>query len=343
MNIADIIDMATLFASNLVHRALGTLLAPASHFSLLSLLSALLIAAAFLIARRPAHRPVPLRVLMRALIPRRWFFTPSARADFGMMALNLFVTSALVGWAICSAATVEHLLSTQLDSLFGTARLITAPAIVGSIFMTVAIYLAYEFAYFSNHYLSHHVPLFWQFHRTHHTAETLSPITNFRVHPVDTVLYLNTVGLFLGATSAIVRHVFGIAATQFEIVGTNVLLLSILYLLTHLQHSHMWIAFTGRLGRVILSPAHHQIHHSSDPKHYNRNFGNTLALFDWIVGTLAIPSKKRELLIFGAGPLPYDPHTVTGTLIMPFVDAAKLTERSPVSDDYGVAQRNAPA
>lgn len=96
-----------------------------------------------------------------------------------------------------------------------------------------------------------------------------------------------------------------------------------LFLLLHLQHSHVWIPFTGRLGKLILSPAHHQLHHSDNPKHFNRNLGATLAIFDRIGGTLLVPTKQREHLTYGAGSFDYDPHSATGTLLMPFVDAAK--------------------
>jgi sterol desaturase/sphingolipid hydroxylase (fatty acid hydroxylase superfamily) len=43
----------------------------------------------------------------------------------------------------------------------------------------------------------------------------------------------------------------------------------------HLQHSQIWTTFTGVLGRIFVNPAHHQIHHSDNPKHYN---GSCLAL-----------------------------------------------------------------
>ncbi|CAN5304644.1 hypothetical protein BH09PSE3_BH09PSE3_08790 [soil metagenome] len=244
------------------------------------------------------------------------------------MALNVFLSGILVGWAIISSVAVEHFVYSQMNIVFGPGHWISAPVFVGGAAMTVAVYLAYEFAYFTDHYLSHHIPVLWQFHRTHHTAETLSPVTNFRVHPIDSVVFYNLVGLCIGSASALVRQTFGSNISQFGVGGSNAILLSALYLLTHLHHSHMWIAFTGKLGRIVLSPAHHQLHHSTNPQHFNRNFGNTLALFDLIAGTLHVPTKKRQVLTFGAGPLPYDPHTVTGTLVMPFVDAAQLFLRT---------------
>jgi sterol desaturase/sphingolipid hydroxylase (fatty acid hydroxylase superfamily) len=73
--------------------------------------------------------------------------------------------------------------------------------------------------------------------------------------------------------------------------------------------------------QILLSPAHHQIHHSADPAHYDRNFGSSLALFDRMFGTLHVPARKREQLRFGVPELRYDPHTLQGCFVRPFMDA----------------------
>jgi sterol desaturase/sphingolipid hydroxylase (fatty acid hydroxylase superfamily) len=75
------------------------------------------------------------------------------------------------------------------------------------------------------------------------------------------------------------------------------------FLLTygHLRHSNMWIAFTGIAGRILQSPAHHQLHHSTNPAHFDKNLGFALAFWDWAFGTLVIPAKTREPIVFGVG------------------------------------------
>jgi hypothetical protein len=82
---------------------------------------------------------------------------------------------------------------------------------------------------------------------------------------------------------------------------SNIILVFFIHAYVPLQHSHVWIAFTGVLGRIFVSPAHHQIHHSADQKHFNCNFGSCLALWDWMFGTLYVPGKGREKLTFGVG------------------------------------------
>ena len=73
-----------------------------------------------------------------------------------------------------------------------------------------------------------------------------------------------------------------------------------------------------------MSPAHHQIHHSRNPAHFNKNLGSCLALWDWMFGTLYIPAAKREPLEFGVEPDRPHAHTIRGELIAPFLRAAMI-------------------
>jgi len=36
-------------------------------------------------------------------------------------------------------------------------------------------------------------------------------------------------------------------------------------------------------------------------RHFDKNLGFALALWDWAFGTLAIPAKTREPIVFGVG------------------------------------------
>jgi sterol desaturase/sphingolipid hydroxylase (fatty acid hydroxylase superfamily) len=185
--------------------------------------------------------------------------------------------------------------------------------------MTVALFLAYELGYWVDHYLKHKIPALWEFHRVHHTAEHLSPLTNFRVHPVDSILFLNSLALFIGATHGAMTWMLGAPTQAVLLSGTNVLTLAFLFLLVHLQHSHIWIATRGVLGRLIQSPAHHQLHHSTNPAHFNANFGGSLALFDWLFGTLLIPAAEPQRLTFGVDAQGERPHSMEGVVLTPFV------------------------
>ena len=301
---------------------------PGSGFSIWSLLSAFAIAFGFVVAQRRAMgRPVHARAILKYLFPRRLLTSPSAKADMGCFVLNNFAAGTLIGWALLSFGTVCHFARGSLEAAFGPSHAHGISPMSAEIIQTLAMFLAYEFAYWFDHYLSHEIPLLWEFHRVHHTAETLSPVTVFRVHPVDSLVFYNITILVVGCSNAIVGYLTGVPAHDMTIGGSNIIMLAGIFLVVHLQHSHMWIALTGIWGKLFLSPAHHQIHHSTDTAHFGKNLGSTIALWDWLFGTLMVPAKKRQKLTFGVEPGRLDPHTVTGVLVTPFLRGLAIVRR----------------
>ena len=87
-----------------------------------------------------------------------------------------------------------------------------------------------------------------------------------------------------------------------------------------LQHSHMWIAFRGVLGRIIVSPAHHQVHHSANPKHFNKNFGLPCAVGLDVRHALCAGEDARAPHL--RLPRPAGCAHVKGELVDPFINAA---------------------
>jgi len=290
-----------------------------SQYSLASLFGALIVAVAFLLWRRGRSRGgVRLAVMLRALFPRDLFRSASCRADLCFLALNTFVFPALVAWAVVSSHLIGAWASGALAGALGPRPPIGWEPLAVQSIATVSLFLAYEFAYWCDHALSHRVPFLWEFHKVHHTAERLSPLTNARAHPVDSLVFANFVAVYTGVTMGVLAFLFGQGAKAFTIGGANAIEIVFLFTIVHLQHSHFWIAFTGPLGRVFLSPAHHQIHHSDDPAHFNKNFGSCLSIWDWMFGTLHMPTKQRERLVFGAGPRLRSNHSVSQALLSPF-------------------------
>ncbi len=317
--IQGIVDLTGQALANLAQ----LLLSPASHFSVWSLLVALGLAMAFLITGR--RKPLPIRVAIRALLPKALLTGRSARTDWGFLLLNGAIGPMIFGAAILSHQSVAGLVGHSLGQSFGLNAPTALPQLAIGAIMSIALFLAYEFGYWLDHWLCHHVPALWAFHKVHHSAETLSPVTNFRVHPVDTLLFYNIVAVTTGVTSGVFVWALGGAATPLTLGSVNVVMIGFVFLLLHLQHSQLWIALPGRAGRWILSPAHHQLHHSSNPDHFNSNYGNGLAIWDALFGTLRRPDARKPSLRFGTPELAYDPHGVRGALWQPFVDAIRST------------------
>lgn len=321
--------------STLLHRVAGTLghmlLAPGSLFSLWSLLAALLISMVFLLARK-RMRP---RLLLRALLPSKLWRSRSSRLDIGLFLMNTFVTGALIGWAILSYGGISRAAFDTASHVFGHSPLPVAPAWVRTGLLTLVLFLAYDFGYWLDHYSAHKIPLRWEFHRVHHTAEVLSPFTAYRMHPVDTLLFANIIAIVTGVAGGLTRYVLAAPAQEIALDGTNIVLLAFVFTTIHLQHSHIDIRFTGALGRVLFSPAHHHIHHSSKASHYDANLGSCLAVWDHLFGTLILPAKAERPGKYGAEAAPQDlnaedPHSAQGSLIAPFLRAAShIAPRRP--------------
>ena len=298
------------------------LLSLGSHFSLTSLGAALLIATAYFAWQRHKRgRKIRPRTILRALFPRRIITARSNQADIGYLFFNVFVFGLVLGWAILSYQFVTNAIISGLVALFGPVTPSSLPAVVSRSIVTLMLFLAYELGYWFNHWLSHKVPLLWEFHKVHHSAEVLTPLTNFRVHPVYTWVFANILAFSTAVANGFGNYMFGDTTYQYALADTNIILVLFIHAYVHLQHSHLWISFTGVLGRIFVSPAHHQVHHSADPKHFNKNFGSCLALWDWMFGTLYVPGKEREKLTFGF-PGRADAHTVKGELVAPLIDAA---------------------
>lgn len=294
----------------------GTFLLPGSTYSLGALAGSL---ALFVVLAVPRgrQRPARLRVIARILFPRRLLQSASGRADLFFFVFGLLFSGLLIGWAVFSADQVRGFVT----GLIGAPGPRILPVWMSAAIATLILFLAYEFAYWLDHWLMHRVPLLWRFHKVHHQAESLSLLTNSRVHPVETIGFFNLQALVLGLAGAGIEQLLGTGVSPWSLGGTNLLIMLAAILVTHLQHSHLWIRFGPRWGRVLLGPAHHQIHHSADPAHFDRNLGSSLALFDRLFGTFHMPEAKRERLRFGVDDGEADPHGVRAALFAPFIPA----------------------
>lgn len=99
------------------------------------------------------------------------------------------------------------------------------------------------------HRMFHAVPWLWRFHEMHHSSEELDWLAATRVHPVDQILTRGAPLLVVVA------------------LGFSAWSISVCVLLFHWQaflvHSNVRIGY-GPLRLLLVSPAFHHWHHSSD-------------------------------------------------------------------------------
>ncbi len=309
------------------------LISPGSHFSIFSLGAALCVSLGFLAHRQWKRRGhVRPKALWRAFFSNDLIWHRSTRADMLYFGLNIFVTGVFIGWGCIAVMDISQHVEDGLTRAFGARTAAMGPEWAMRAIVTVVAFLAYEFGYWFDHYLKHRIPFLWETHKTHHTAERLTPWTVWRVHPLDSLVFTNVVAGCVGVAVGVMGFAFGNRFQAFSLGGTNLFLVGFFFIFVHLQHSQVWLPLTGTLGKLFMSPAHHQIHHSIDPAHYNTNMGNALAVYDWLFGTLTIPEKASRRLAYGVEEPGVDPHSVTELIVSPFRNVAvALIPRIPAS------------
>ena len=159
------------------------------------------------------------------------------------------------------------------------------------------IFLAEDFTRFFMHYLYHKVPLLWRFHAIHHSAEHMTPLTLYRIHTIEMILNSCRSLFVIGGISGVFVYVFNGQIQPYTILGVGAFSLLFNLAGANLRHSHVWLGF-GRLERWFISPAQHQIHHSSAREHWDKNFGASLAVWDRMFGCW-VASKDEVVPRFG--------------------------------------------
>ncbi len=292
---------------------------PNSPYGAPALFGALLFSALYYVRRRKARgRRTSVRGLVRSIFPASLVFHPSSLVDMRMWALNSVVFASAYSMVGVGMLVWRDATSHGLANVFGPYAPPPWPEWTVLALASVLGLLAHEFAYWFGHYLFHKVPALWEFHKVHHSAEAMTIFTEMRQHPVEIVAFVNLIGFATGLVFGVMTYLFGDGARPFTLLNANIFLALFIISYGHLRHSRMWIPFTGLAGRILQSPAHHQLHHSDNPEHYGKNLGFALAIWDWAFGTLAIPAKNIEPVTLGIGVENSSYRSALGNFLVPF-------------------------
>ena len=318
-------------AMDLLQQAITFLLFPVyyllhdgSQFFLLTYGGAFAMAAVFYVAWRRKRLGTPrLRPMLRFLFPKRLYVHPSTWLDLKLVVFGLYFITFQGLLTYYVAPQSARYAMAVLESTLGPGTAGGTPSMAVSLMAALLSFLAIEFGYWSSHYMMHRIPWLWEFHKVHHSAQVMTPLTEWRQHPVELMLF----PILMSATNAIVVApivwYFGQDALLLSLGAANIFYMMFWYSILHLRHSHVPIIATGWLGRLVQTPAHHQIHHSTDPRHFDTNLGYCLSLWDWVFGTLVMPEKGQKIS-YGLGERDTMLETVTGSVLIPFARAAVL-------------------
>jgi len=144
----------------------------------------------------------------------------------------------------------------------------------------IVLILATDLIWYWYHRLGHEINLFWAAHIVHHQSEDI----NYTVSARITVL------------QAIVRNVFWsilpLAGFHPSMVMITLLIHGAYSFFTHTQ-------LVGRLGwleYILITPSHHRVHHASNEKYLNKNYGDLFVFWDKLFGTF---QKEEEKPVYG--------------------------------------------
>ncbi|MEO1330711.1 MAG: sterol desaturase family protein [Pseudomonadota bacterium] len=170
------------------------------------------------------------------------------------------------------------------DRGWGLFNMIEAPSwlaiVVSMLVLDLAIYL--------QHVLFHAAPWLWRLHRMHHADLDFDATTGLRFHPVEILI---SMGIKLAVVAALGPP--AVAVLLFEVILNATALFN-----------HANIDLPRPVDRVlrlvIVTPDMHRVHHSSDPRETNSNYGFNLTWWDRLLGTyVAHPAKGHDGMEIG--------------------------------------------
>ncbi|MBK7685972.1 MAG: sterol desaturase family protein [Rhodocyclaceae bacterium] len=229
---------------------------------------------------------------------RQLWWHRSARADYSLYFVNALLWPLLFASLLFNQFDIVHLFD-----LAGSKSAVGIPsATTVSIFWraayTLMFFVAYDFGRFVAHCLLHDVAIFWEFHKVHHSAEVLTPMTAFRAHPVDLLIMAWGGAFFSGIVTWGFNRMSDAPVDMFTFLGLHVLLW-LGNTIGNLRHTRVWLTYGSRLGKWLISPAHHQLHHSCERQHIGCNRGFDLAIWDRLYGTLYVPTGAEQAFEIG--------------------------------------------
>ncbi|OJT39294.1 sterol desaturase family protein [Serratia plymuthica] len=150
--------------------------------------------------------------------------------------------------------------------------------------MGVFALLAWDFGFYWLHRLHHYLRVLWAVHVVHHQGEHFNLSLGVRNSWYSS---LTSIPFFL------LLALVGVPLTVFVTV-------SILHYSIQLFNHNALTPRLGVLEKILVTPAHHRVHHVKDPAYSNKNFGGSFIFWDKLFGTFC-PSLPETPFAYGVG------------------------------------------
>lgn len=152
----------------------------------------------------------------------------------------------------------------------------------------VLAFILMDLSIYFQHVMFHALPLFWRFHRVHHSDLDCDISTGLRFHPFEIVISIIFKFIVIAAVGVPV-----ITVVIFEVI------LNAASMFTH-SNIKMPSSFERLLRWFIVTPDMHRIHHSIKENETNSNFGFFISLWDRLLGTYtAEPEGGHAKMVIG--------------------------------------------
>lgn len=261
---------------------------------------------------------------LRYLFNKKTWLSKSARVDYALFLFNSVLKVLLIAPYLSFGFLYAFYVDDFLARTLGYERF-QLNATETIILYTISITLLSDFTTFLLHYIMHKVPLLWSFHKIHHSATVLNPITQYRLHPVELILINIKETLVFGFCMGVFDYLSQHQVAPLTYLGVNVITMLFFMLGAGLRHSSVKFKFFNFLEYIFLSPYQHQIHHSNQEQYFDKNMGSKLAVWDYLFGTL-LRSKEVKRVTFGINKKEDQAkkyESFVNNLILPFVDFVK--------------------
>lgn len=144
----------------------------------------------------------------------------------------------------------------------------------------IFLFLLTDFVWYWYHRWGHEVNILWCAHVVHHQSDDFNYTTSTRI----TVF------------QAIARGIFWAILPMLGFEPKMVCILLLVHgaypFFTHTQ----LVNKVGWLEKILVTPSHHRVHHSSNPEYLDKNYGDVLIIWDKLLGTFA---EEKATPIFG--------------------------------------------
>jgi sterol desaturase/sphingolipid hydroxylase (fatty acid hydroxylase superfamily) len=157
------------------------------------------------------------------------------------------------------------------------------PGVPGWCFVALAV-LGIDAVDWLTHLANHRLVALWRLHAVHHSQEELSILTTYRAHPLVHVSFL------LSAVP--------ILAVE-DNTATPAVVLTVYACLGALPHANVRWTY-GRVGRILISPAYHRIHHSATGR-LDINLGTVFAIWDVLSRRAVFPVRATDRAVIETG------------------------------------------